>query len=286
MTTTEPNPTIIQFLSALWQERLNAMAEVATVDVTPPDPATIAASAAYKEWEQIVYRIGSPKTLEATCEKWGRLLFAPYRVKRYVVPEWFERTTLGQAWHTCRLFALTAQGIRLFSPVEVAEALGTNRAAVDYYIKRGELTVYTDITAHPRQGRRLMSEEEVRALKRKRLTRAKVRRTTVEKERIPNPQRLQRKRDKGWRNPPNSVYVGRPHKYSNPFTLEKWGRVGAVEKYKAWLLETFSREEIMRELRGYNLLCWCPLTDKEGKKVLCHADVLLAVANDMEEENP
>jgi hypothetical protein len=32
-------------------------------------------------------------------------------------------------------------------------------------------------------------------------------------------------------------------------------------------------------LRGKNLACWCPLTDKEGKPVPCHADVLLELAN-------
>lgn len=33
------------------------------------------------------------------------------------------------------------------------------------------------------------------------------------------------------------------------------------------------------ELRGKNLACWCPLTDKDGKPVPCHADVLLEIAN-------
>jgi hypothetical protein len=33
------------------------------------------------------------------------------------------------------------------------------------------------------------------------------------------------------------------------------------------------------ELRGKNLACWCPLVDKEGYKVPCHADILLELAN-------
>jgi len=33
------------------------------------------------------------------------------------------------------------------------------------------------------------------------------------------PKRIQRKRTKGWRMPPNTVYVGRPTKWGNPFRL-------------------------------------------------------------------
>jgi hypothetical protein len=36
---------------------------------------------------------------------------------------------------------------------------------------------------------------------------------------------------------------------------------------------TVSRDDIVRELRGHDLACWCPLDQP------CHADVLLAVAN-------
>ena len=33
------------------------------------------------------------------------------------------------------------------------------------------------------------------------------------------------------------------------------------------------------ELRGKDLMCWCPLLDKDGNHVSCHADVLLEIAN-------
>lgn len=36
---------------------------------------------------------------------------------------------------------------------------------------------------------------------------------------------------------------------------------------------------IRAELAGRDLACWCPLTDKNGHRVPCHADVLLEVAN-------
>ena len=35
------------------------------------------------------------------------------------------------------------------------------------------------------------------------------------------PIRIQRKRTKGWRMPANTVYVGRPSKFGNPFTLRQ-----------------------------------------------------------------
>ena len=103
------------------------------------------------------------------------------------------------------------------------------------------------------------------------------------------PIRIQRKRTKGWKMPPNTVYVGRPTKWGNPFKGED-----AVKYYKLtaeyliardlnsagpaklegheWDLRCFSRRGL-KKLRGKNLACWCPL-DKP-----CHADVLLKLAN-------
>lgn len=33
------------------------------------------------------------------------------------------------------------------------------------------------------------------------------------------PQRIQRRRTRGWRTPPDTIYVGRPSKWGSPFTL-------------------------------------------------------------------
>jgi hypothetical protein len=38
-------------------------------------------------------------------------------------------------------------------------------------------------------------------------------------------------------------------------------------------------EEIHAELGGKDLACWCPLRDKSGNPIPCHADVLLEIAN-------
>jgi len=90
--------------------------------------------------------------------------------------------------------------------------------------------------------------------------------------------RIQRKRTKGWRMPENTVYVGRPTKWGNPFSVGRYGRRGAVEMYRKYIGHPNSplgfEPDDIRELRGKNLACWCPL----GKP--CHADVLIELANE------
>lgn len=110
------------------------------------------------------------------------------------------------------------------------------------------------------------------------------------------PIRVQLKRTKGWKLPPNTVCVTRPGIFGNPFTvagyLEVWNpkatpeeaREACVRFYKDWISEVMSgvwrhhaKTEAIRcavpTLKGKNLACWC----KEGD--LCHADVLLEIAN-------
>jgi len=83
--------------------------------------------------------------------------------------------------------------------------------------------------------------------------------------------RIQRKRIKGWKMPKNAVYVGRPTKWGNPFTVGVDGdRLTVVEKYEMWLRERLRKDPcFLDELKGRNLACWCSL-DKP-----CHADVIL-----------
>lgn len=90
------------------------------------------------------------------------------------------------------------------------------------------------------------------------------------------PQRIQRKRTKGWKAPEGAVYVGRPTKWGNPFPVSEYGRAEAVGRFQTWLRNTPEgravAEAARNELRGKNLMCWC------GKGP-CHADELLRVAN-------
>jgi hypothetical protein len=98
------------------------------------------------------------------------------------------------------------------------------------------------------------------------------------------PKRIQRKRTKGWQMPPDTIYVGRPTKWGNPFNVElgvgfliavglskEMAAALAVQKFKDWAVH-YARI-IQIELNGKNLSCWC----KPGEP--CHADVLLEIAN-------
>jgi hypothetical protein len=92
------------------------------------------------------------------------------------------------------------------------------------------------------------------------------------------PKRIQRKRAKGWKMPPNTVYVGRPTKWGNPYKPSpvmsaEW----CVFQFEKLLIANQHSSERFRkpigELRGKDLACWCPLDQP------CHADVLLEIAN-------
>lgn len=96
------------------------------------------------------------------------------------------------------------------------------------------------------------------------------------------PERVRLSRAAGWRIPPNTVSVARPHRYGNPFVIgtpDNGGNITrqqAVETFRLALHEgrlQFSEAEVRRELAGKNLACWCALDAP------CHADVLLHIAN-------
>ncbi|HEY3559693.1 MAG TPA: DUF4326 domain-containing protein [Kribbella sp.] len=112
-----------------------------------------------------------------------------------------------------------------------------------------------------------------------------------------SPQRIQRKRTKGWRMPDGAKYVGRGADWGNPYVVgnmvtittpsiynSKPGeqylyateitREFAVMLYRVWVESRPSLvEQIRRELGGKDLACWCRLDQP------CHADVLLEIAN-------
>ncbi len=88
--------------------------------------------------------------------------------------------------------------------------------------------------------------------------------------------------------PPNTVKVTRPGKYGNPFkvgcnpsefstalpmTCESVGVAVACFAYYAETWAQITRGKFLDPLRGKNLACWCALDQ------LCHADVLLKMAN-------
>jgi hypothetical protein len=118
------------------------------------------------------------------------------------------------------------------------------------------------------------------------------------------PQRIQRKRTKGWRMPENTVYVGRGSRWGNHCVVVPLGKHGpydvviknqsgqtigfvgqstgiegakdvAVDTYVRWINSQTAMwlAGYLLPLRGKNLACWCPPDHP------CHADVLLEVAN-------
>lgn len=112
------------------------------------------------------------------------------------------------------------------------------------------------------------------------------------------PERIQRKRTCGWRMSANTIYVGRPSRWGNPWTPEYYWEAGysgslevankhCVDAFRAWLTGEYhwahghplDPPPDLSELRGKNLACWCPLVDRHGNYTPCHADVLLELAN-------
>jgi hypothetical protein len=82
--------------------------------------------------------------------------------------------------------------------------------------------------------------------------------------------------------PPNTIYVGRPSKFGNPFRVEDFDSVNdCVQAYRDWLLPSNNWIALnalrihfyLKDLRGKDLACWCPLDQP------CHADILLELAN-------
>lgn len=69
--------------------------------------------------------------------------------------------------------------------------------------------------------------------------------------------------------PSTAVYVGRPSKWGNPFTMSR-------EVDRNYVCDMFERDTLptldVSELKGKDLVCWCA-----PKR--CHADAILKKAN-------
>ena len=117
------------------------------------------------------------------------------------------------------------------------------------------------------------------------------------------PVRFQRSRAKGYKTPENTIYVGRPTKFGNPFKLTPdgwimcysinrnildpwiyWSAAGGfdlsdiVDLYEQWIKGELKQSCLPTPpdysiLKGKNLSCFCSLNKS------CHADVLLRLSN-------
>lgn len=113
------------------------------------------------------------------------------------------------------------------------------------------------------------------------------------------PQRYQRKRTRGYKLPPHTKCVDRTTKWGNPFkvvddkpgySVTSTGGVKmpfitkkaaiqlSIEMYISWLYNTpqgnLTMQQAKKELKGYNLACYCSLESE------CHGSVLLKIANE------
>ena len=119
------------------------------------------------------------------------------------------------------------------------------------------------------------------------------------------PKRIQRKRTKGYKNPPNTCYCGRGSKWGNPFVvgrpLYSWGKAiltvaickhpnayieifnsnlfdgivtleKSLEYYELWIDWQIKNNSLdITDLLKYDYLsCWCPLSQR------CHLDILIS----------
>lgn len=105
------------------------------------------------------------------------------------------------------------------------------------------------------------------------------------------PNRIQLKRTKGWKMPPNAVKVDRSSEWGNVFrvgmvacnhrsagecscnTFNRETAAEAVADFEAIPRSQKAIDRIRTGLGGKDLACWCPLDQP------CHADVLLRIAN-------
>jgi len=119
------------------------------------------------------------------------------------------------------------------------------------------------------------------------------------------PIRVQRSREKGWRMPENTLYVGRPTIWGNPYKvvdispgvfsvrLDKYvndetvvdiltgtchleysskraANKDCISAYEMYLEYKMKKDPtFLDKLKGYNLTCWCNLNSP------CHADILI-----------
>jgi hypothetical protein len=105
-----------------------------------------------------------------------------------------------------------------------------------------------------------------------------------------HPKRTQLSRAKGWKMPPNTVKVDRSTKWGNPYkegvtpgNYASWFKADLIKEMKSenaptepdhpFSVHLWNICQNIGQLRGKNLACWCRCEN------LCHADVLLELAN-------
>lgn len=77
---------------------------------------------------------------------------------------------------------------------------------------------------------------------------------------------------------PGQVYIGRPSKWGNPFSIGKDGtRDEVIAKYREWIKTQPDLLAALPEIRGKVLACYC-------KPLACHGDVLVELVDGLESQ--
>lgn len=74
------------------------------------------------------------------------------------------------------------------------------------------------------------------------------------------------------------VYIGRGSIWGNPFTVEKYGRDGCIDKYEHYIRDKLRNNPELRQelqkLEGKVLGCFC-------KPKRCHGDILVKILEEI-----
>ena len=77
---------------------------------------------------------------------------------------------------------------------------------------------------------------------------------------------------------PYDVYIGRPSKWENPFSIGKDGnREEVISKYEAYIMQRPDLIQALPELTGKTLGCWC-------KPKACHGDMIVKIWKELNQK--
>lgn len=76
----------------------------------------------------------------------------------------------------------------------------------------------------------------------------------------------------------SDVYIGRPSKFGNPFSVKEYGREGCIKRFEIYFTDkiswnsNFAKE--IKKLQGKRLVCYC-------KPLACHGDIIAKYLNNL-----
>jgi len=73
------------------------------------------------------------------------------------------------------------------------------------------------------------------------------------------------------------TFIEKPPLVAGVVPMENW--IKNLDEIVIGYKTLTTKRQLLDELRGKDLACWCPLTNKDGSPHPCHADVLLEIVN-------